>query len=77
MGFFKKKQEKLHLEVIPSTIQENGTLLTAELGVYQGNPVVFTYDSRTQDIMIPEVLEPIYPAIEEAVVRYLRQVGKM
>ena len=77
MGIFRKKQGKLLLEVIPSTVQENGTLLTAELGIYQDKPVVFTYDTRTQDIMIPESLEPIYPAIEEAVVRYLRQVGKI
>ena len=56
MGIFSKRQRKLLLEVIPSTVQENGTLLTAELGVYQDKPVVFTYDFRTQDIMIPESL---------------------
>lgn len=77
MVFFRKSKKELHFEVIPSTLQEKGTLLTGELGVYQDKPVVFTYDSRMQNIMIPESLEPIYPAIEEAVVSYLRKIGKM
>jgi len=67
----------LHFDVIPSTLQEKGNILHGIVGMYQGKPVVFMYDSDTQDIIIPESLEPIYLAIEEAVVRYLRNTGRL
>ncbi len=65
----------LHFEVVPETLQEIGDIIHGVAGTYQGKPVVFMYDKSTQDIIIPESLEPIYPAIEEAVVRYLRSTG--
>ncbi len=68
--------EKLHFEVIPESLKEMGTILSGVVGKYQEKPVVFMYESSAQDIIIPESLEPIYPAIEEAVVRYLRQTGR-
>lgn len=67
----------LHFEVIPETVEEKGDILHGVIGYYQGKPVVFMYDSSMQDIIIPESLEPIYPAIEDAVVRYLRSTGKL
>ncbi|MDE6776042.1 MAG: hypothetical protein K2J37_07110 [Ruminococcus sp.] len=69
--------ENLHFEVIPESLKEMGTIMHGVIGEYQGKPVVFMYDSSVQDIIIPESLEPIYPAIEEAVVRYLRQSGRL
>lgn len=69
--------ENLHFEVIPESLKEKGTILYGVVGKYQGKPVVFMYDSSVQDIVIPESLEPVYPAIEEAVVRYLRQSGRL
>ena len=67
----------LHFEVRPETLQETGGMLHVICGEYQGKPVVFMYDASTQDIIIPESLEPVYPAIEDAVVRYLRQTGRL
>ncbi|MBD5142779.1 MAG: hypothetical protein HDT22_04110 [Ruminococcus sp.] len=67
----------LHFDVIPGTLEEKGNILHGVVGTYQGKPVVFMYDASTQDIIIPESLEPVYPAIEEAVVRYLRNTGKL
>lgn len=67
----------LHFEVIPETVEEKGNIIHGVMGNYQGKPVVFMYDSSMQDIIIPESLEPIYPAIEDAVVRYLRSIGKL
>ncbi|MDE6658030.1 MAG: hypothetical protein K2J88_05550 [Oscillospiraceae bacterium] len=67
----------LNFNVIPETLQEIGNILHGVVGTYQGKPVVFMYDASTQDIIIPESLEPVYPAIEEAVVRYLRNTGKL
>lgn len=69
--------EQLHFEVRPESIRETGTILHGIVGEYQGKPVVFMYDSSVQDIIIHESLEPIYPAITEAVIRYLRQSGRM
>jgi len=66
-----------YFDVIPSTLREKGNILMGVVGTYQGKPVAFMYDSDTQDIIIPESLEPIYPAIEEAVVRYLRNTGRL
>lgn len=67
----------LHFEIIPETLKEIGDIIHGVAGIYQGKPVVFMYDKSTQDIIIPESLEPIYPAIEEAVVRYLRSTGEL
>ena len=69
--------DNLRFDVIPETIKENGNILHGIVGTYQGKPVVFMYDAKTQDIIIPESLESIYPAIEEAVVRYLRYTGRL
>lgn len=52
-------------------------MLHGVCGYWQGKPVVFMYDASTQDIIIPESLEPVYPAIEDAVMRFLRQTGMM
>lgn len=67
----------LHFDVIPETLKEKGDMLCGVVGTYQGKPVAFMYDSSLQDIIIPESLEPVYPAIEEAVVRYLRSTGRL
>ena len=67
----------LHFDVIPETLEEKGDILHGIVGTYQGKPVVFMYCASTQGIIIPESLEPVYPAIEEAVVRYLRNTGKL
>lgn len=67
----------LHFDVIPETLKKTGNILHGIAGTYQGKSVVFMYDASTQDIIIPESLEPIYPAIEDAVVRYLRSTGKL
>lgn len=67
----------LHFDVVPESLQERGGMLHGIVGYYNGKPVPFLYDPTAQDIITPESLEPIYPAIEEAVVRYLRAAGKM
>lgn len=69
--------EYLYFEVIPASVQRQGTMLHGVCGYWQGNPVVFMYDVSCQDIIIPESLEPVYPAIEDAVMRFLRQTGMM
>lgn len=52
-------------------------MLYGVCGYWQNKPVVFMYDVSCQDIVIPESLEPVYPAIENAVTRFLRQTGMM
>ena len=52
-------------------------MLTGICGELDCKPVVFTYDIVHQDILIPESLEPVYPDIEDAVVRYLKDTGRM
>ena len=69
--------EYLHFEVIPETVQRKDNILHGVCGYWQGKPVVFMYDMSCQDIIIPESLEPVYPAIEDAVMRFLRQTGMM
>lgn len=69
--------ENPHFNVVPESLKVNGNILHGIVGMYQGKPVPFMYDASAQDIVIPESLEPIYPAIEEAVVRYLRSIGKL
>lgn len=64
-------------EVIPESVQRKGNILHGICGYWQGKPVAFLYDMTAQDIIIPESLEPVYPAIEDAVVRFLRQNGMM
>ena len=64
-------------EVIPESVQHKGNILHGICGYLQGKPVAFLYDMTAQDIIIPESLEPVYPAIEDAVVRFLRQNGMM
>lgn len=64
-------------EVIPESVQRRDNILHGICGYWQGKPVAFLYDMTAQDIIIPESLEPVYPAIEEAVVRFLRQNGMM
>ena len=69
--------EYLHFEVRPETVQRKDNILHGVCGYWQGKPVVFMYDMSCQDIIIPESLEPVYPAIEDAVMRFLRQTGMM
>lgn len=69
--------ESIHFEVIPASIQRKDNILHGVCGYWQDKPVVFMYDTSCQDIVIPESLEPVYPAIEDAVVRWLRQNGMM
>lgn len=69
--------EYLHFEVMPETVQRKDNILHGICGYWQGKPVVFMYDMSCQDIIIPESLEPVYPAIEDAVMRFLRQNGMM
>jgi len=68
----------MQLFVISSTLDRKGNLVTGFLGkedgtqlLYKNKPIVFTFDLSTMaDILIPESLEPIYPLIEDAVMRY-------
>ncbi|MBP0989161.1 MAG: hypothetical protein J6S92_12915 [Oscillospiraceae bacterium] len=69
--------EYLHFEVMPETVQRKDNSLHGICVYWQGKPVVFMYDMSCQDIIIPESLEPVYPAIEDAVMRFLRQTGMM
>lgn len=69
--------EYLHFEVMPETVQRKDNILHGICGYWLGKPVVFMYDMSCQDIIIPESLEPVYPAIEDAVMRFLRQNGMM
>lgn len=69
--------EYLHFEVMPETVQRKDNILHGICGYWQGKPVVFMYDMSCQDIIIPESLEPVYPAIEDVVMRFLRQTGMM
>ena len=73
------EMEGHYFEVIPETVKlnEQGDMLTGICGELDGKPVVFTYDIVHQDILIPESLEPVYPDIEDAVVRYLKDTGRM
>ena len=67
----------LGLNVIPESVQEQNGFLHGICGFWQGNPVPFLLNPAEMDIMTPESLEPIYPAIEEAVVRWMRETGRM
>ncbi len=68
----------MKLFVIPESLNQKGNLVTGTLGkedgtplLYKNKPIIFTFDSDTKaDILIPESLEPIYPLIEDAVMRY-------
>ena len=68
----------MQLFVIPKSLNQRGNLVTGNLGkedgtslLYKNKPIVFTFDFDTKaDIFIPESLEPIYPLIEDAVMRY-------
>ena len=68
----------MQLFVIPSSLNQKGNLVTGSLGkadgtslLYKNKPIIFTFDLDTKaDILIPESLEPIYPLIEDAVIRY-------
>ncbi|MCQ2409958.1 MAG: hypothetical protein MJ068_05390 [Clostridia bacterium] len=72
----------MQLYVIPNSLNQRGNHVTGNLGkedgtalLYKDKPIVFTFDLATKaDIFIPESLEPIYPLIEDAVMRYF--VGK-
>ena len=64
----------LHLEVNPASVKRQGNLMHGIAGEWNGLPVLFMYDASAQDIIIPESLEPIYPAIEAAVLRFLREM---
>lgn len=64
-------------EVITESLKEDGTILHGIVGEYNGKPVVFMYDSSMKVITVPEELELLYPSIEEAVVRYLKQIGRL
>jgi hypothetical protein len=71
----------MQLFVIPASLQQQGNLVTGTLGkpdgtplLFREKPIIFTFDMDTKaDIFIPESLEPIYPMIEEAVMRYFHQ----
>ena len=66
--------------VIPDSLNRKGDLVTGTLGdmdgkplFYYDKPIIFTFDLATMaDIMIPESLEPLYPLIEDAVLRYFK-----
>ena len=68
----------MQLYVIPESLNQRGNLVTGKLGkedgkalLYKDKPVIFTFDLATKaDIFIPESLEPVYPLIEDAVMRY-------
>ena len=68
----------MQLFVIPNSLDQKGNLVTGSLGkadgtalLYKNKPIIFTFDLVTKaDILIPESLEPIYPLIEDAVIRY-------
>lgn len=72
----------MKLYVIPASLQQKGNFMTGTLGkedgtplLYKDNPILFMFDLTTKaDILIAESLEPIYPLIEDAVLRYF--VGK-
>lgn len=70
-------EQKLYFEVIPESVRRKDNMLYGVCGYWQNKPVVFMYDGSCQDIVIPESLEPVYPAIEDAVTRFLRQTGMM
>lgn len=67
----------MRFNVEPDSLRQQGNILCGVCGEWNGKPVVFMYDSTAQDIIIPESLEPVYPAIEEAVMHFLRESGKM
>ena len=69
--------DALKLEVVPESVQKTNGYLHGICGTWAGKPVPFMCQPQTMDILIPESLEPIYPAIEEAVMRYLRETGRM
>ena len=70
--------QEVKLDVLPETVQAKGTILHGLLnGTFQGKQIGFMVDTAIMDIIIPESLEPIYPYIEDAVVRYLKAIGKM
>lgn len=68
----------MNLFVLPDSLQQKGNLVTGTLGkengaqlLYKDKPIIFTFDLSTKaDIFIPESLEPIYPLIEDAVMRF-------
>lgn len=72
----------MKLFVLPNSLNQKGNLVSGNLGkedgtmlLYKNKPIVFTFDYDTKaDIFIPESLEPIYPLIEDAVMRYF--IGK-
>ncbi len=72
----------MKLFVIPASLRQEGNFMTGTLGKedgtplrYKDKPILFMFDLSTKaDILIPESLEPIYPLIEDAVLRYF--VGK-
>lgn len=66
-----------HFNVIPESLKQQGNMLCGVCGEWNDKPVVFMYDTSSQDIIIPESLEPVYPVIEEAVLRFLRETGKL
>ncbi len=68
----------MKLFVLGDSLDRKGNLVTGYLGnengrqlLYKDKPIVFTFDLSTMaDILIPQSLEPIYPLIEDAVLRY-------
>ena len=73
----------MQLFVIPGSLDYKGSLVTGRLGkedgtllLYKDKPIIFTFDLGTKaDIFIPESLEPVYPLIEDAVMRYFVRKG--
>ncbi len=74
----------MQLFVIPGSLEQREHLVTGTLGnadgkalLFRGKPILFTFDLQTRaDILIPHSLDPIYPLIEDAVVRYFLQGKK-
>jgi hypothetical protein len=69
--------EDTHFEVQPDTVKLIGTVMHGIAGTYQGRPVTFICDVPQQSILVPEGMEAVYHEILNAVLRYLRIVGKI
>ena len=71
----------MQLFVIPGSLEQREHLVTGTLGnadgkalLFRDKPIIFTFDLSTKaDIFIPHSLDPIYPLIEDAVLRYFVQ----
>jgi len=69
--------EATHFEVQPDTVKLIGDVMHGVAGTYQGRPVSFICDTKDQSILVPEGMEDVYHDILNAVVRYLKIVGRI